>query len=127
MGPCIIICPVCGTYIKTHTPPVRTCPRCGNRLVDLGRQQILDEAAKCIGIDRNEQYGEPEDNFKTIAAMWTVYLNGQSVISAADVAAMMVLLKTARISGGEAKADNWIDIAGYAACGGEVQCNTSCR
>lgn len=91
------------------------------------RQTILDEAAKCVTSDRNTQYGEPKDSFKTIAAMWTVYLNGRSVISAADVAAMMVLFKTARISGGQAKTDNWVDIAGYSACGGEIQCNTSCR
>lgn len=85
------------------------------------RQTILDEAANCVNVDRNEQYGEPKDSFETIAAMWTVYLNGRSVISAADVAAMMALLKTARISGGQAKTDNWVNVAGYAECGGEIQ------
>ena len=34
---------------------------------------------------------------------------------------MMALLKIARIAGGNAKADNWIDLAGYAACGGELE------
>lgn len=33
---------------------------------------------------------------------------------------MMILLKTARIAGGSEKADNFIDIAGYAACAGEL-------
>lgn len=118
-------CAVCGTRVNAYTPDMRKCPHCGYRFPgSVTRQTILDEAVK---LDRNEQYGEPEDSFKTIAAMWTAYLDGRSVISAADVAAMMVLFKTARISGGQAKTDNWVDIAGYAACGGEIQCNTSCR
>ena len=121
-------CTVCGTRVNAYTSDIRKCPHCGHRFpVAITRQHILDEAAKCVNTDRNAQYGEPEDSFKIIAAMWTVYLNGRSVISAADVAAMMVLFKTARISGGQAKTDNWVDIAGYSACGGEVQCNTSCR
>ena len=117
-------CTVCGTRVNAYTPDIRKCPHCGYRFPgSVTRQTILDEAAKCVNVDRNEQYGEPEDSFKTIAAMWTAYLDGRSVISAADVAAMMVLFKTARISGGQAKTDNWVDIAGYAACGGEVQSN----
>ena len=46
---------------------------------------------------------------------------GLLVIEADDVAAMMALLKIARIATGTAKADNWVDLAGYAACGGELQ------
>jgi len=34
---------------------------------------------------------------------------------------MLCLLKVARIMGSGEKADNWIDLAGYAACGGELQ------
>ena len=34
---------------------------------------------------------------------------------------MLILQKTARIASGHAKNDNWIDIAGYAACGGEIE------
>lgn len=58
--------------------------------------------------------------------MWTAYLNSRvnvkpNDISAVDVAAMMGLMKIARIGSGHAKLDNWIDLAGYAACGGELQ------
>ena len=121
-------CTVCGTRVNAYTSDIRKCPYCGYRFPgSVTRQTILDEAAKCVNVDRNAQYGEPESSFKTIAAMWTAYLSGRSVISAADVAAMMALFKTARISGGQVKTDNWVDIAGYAACGGEIQCNTSCR
>nr|DAU67432.1 MAG TPA: hypothetical protein [Caudoviricetes sp.] len=31
------------------------------------------------------------------------------------------LLKIARIASGHAKSDNWVDLAGYAACGGEIE------
>ena len=33
---------------------------------------------------------------------------------------MMILLKVGRIAGGSLSQDNWVDIAGYAACGGEI-------
>ena len=31
------------------------------------------------------------------------------------------MFKVARIATGHGKADNWIDLAGYAACGGELE------
>ena len=37
------------------------------------------------------------------------------------VAALLALLKIARIATGHGKSDNWVDLAGYAACGGELQ------
>lgn len=33
---------------------------------------------------------------------------------------MMALLKIARIATGQAKSDSFVDLAGYAACGGEI-------
>ena len=33
---------------------------------------------------------------------------------------MLALLKTGRIASGQTKADNYIDLAGYAACAGEI-------
>lgn len=41
-------------------------------------------------------------------------------ICAEDVAAMMVLFKVGRLATGAGTADTWVDIAGYAACGGEI-------
>ena len=41
--------------------------------------------------------------------------------TAHDVAAMMILLKVARLATSPDKWDNWVDIAGYAALGGEVR------
>lgn len=89
------------------------------------REEILDIAKAYICGERDKQYGKPENNFGTIAVLWTTYLNALGItddmLSAKDVAAMMILLKVARIASGAGKRDNWIDIAGYAACGGEVE------
>ena len=37
-----------------------------------------------------------------------------------DVAILMALLKIARVRSGRYKADNYIDLAGYAACAAEI-------
>ena len=89
------------------------------------RPEILDTAKKCVCGDREQDYGSPESNFQTIADLWAVYLQGCGVaidfLEPHDVAVMLALLKIARIASGHAKADNWVDLAGYAACGGEIQ------
>ena len=79
---------------------------------------ILDEARHCVCRSREEDYGSPEDSFDMIARLWSVYTGYE--FEPAHVAVMMVLLKVARIAGGSRNLDNWIDIAGYAACGGEI-------
>lgn len=81
------------------------------------RREILTDAAVCVCSDRNLMYGEPEDNFDVIAAMWSAYLG--MPVTGADVAAMMILFKVARIATAEKPSrDSYVDIAGYAACGG---------
>ena len=87
------------------------------------RNEVLERAAECVSGDREQDYGSPEQNFKTISMLWSVYLQRtpRSYISEVDVAAMLALLKIARIGSGNAKSDNWIDLAGYAACGGEIE------
>ena len=82
------------------------------------RESILDNARQIITIDRETQYGKPEDNFSNIAHYWTNYLNKD--ITAHDVAIMMALLKIARIQGNSFKADSFIDCIGYLACGAEI-------
>lgn len=83
------------------------------------RAEILDKAKACVVGDREQDYGSPESNFGRIANLWTAFLNAS--ISPTDVAAMLALLKIARIASGHAKDDNWVDLAGYAACGGEIE------
>lgn len=94
----------------------------------LTRADILHAAEKCVCGQREQDYGTPEDNFETIAKLWETYLRRACVdeagcvhIDANDVAMMMALLKIARIAAGGGKADSWIDLAGYAACGAECE------
>ena len=94
----------------------------------LTRADILHAAEKCVCGQREQDYDTPEDNFETIAELWETYLRracvdeaGGVYIDANDVAMMMALLKIARIAAGGGKADSWIDLAGYAACGAECE------
>lgn len=82
------------------------------------RSGILSEAKKCICGDREEDYGSPEDNFNRIAALWSAYFDKE--FTAKDVAMAMSLMKIARIKAGT-KYDSYIDLAGYAACAGEIE------
>ena len=82
------------------------------------RREMLDETAKCVLTDRETQYGGMEDNFATIAKLWGVYSGRE--YTALDVAMYLSLLKVARISTGQIKDDNFVDLAGYAACGCEI-------
>lgn len=86
----------------------------------VSRAEILDTAKTYVTKDRAATHGDAEDNFRRIAALWNAYLDPEASISAADVAVMMTLLKVARIASNEGNADNWIDGAGYLACGGEI-------
>ncbi len=82
------------------------------------REEILKTAADIVTKDRNNQYGEPEENFENIAAFWSDYLN--VTVDARDVGVMMILFKVARAMESGGTLDTYIDIAGYAACTGEM-------
>lgn len=93
------------------------------------RKEILDKAAECVCGQREQDYGTPENNFETIGLFWGVYLRAAhpeltkvmavNHITSKDVAAMMGLLKVARIATGKSE-DSFVDLAGYAACAGEI-------
>lgn len=91
----------------------------------MNREMCLDEAKKCVCTDRNQQYGEPEQNFTVIAQLWQTYLQAalksdEIEILPCDVATMMVLFKVGRVATANVgKADSFVDMAGYAACGCE--------
>lgn len=83
------------------------------------KNYILDQAKTIINGERQGTYGEAEDSFAVISQLWSAYLKRD--LTSADVANMMILMKVARNSNGVYKDDNWIDICGYAALGGEIQ------
>lgn len=82
------------------------------------RTDILKRASSIVGGERVNKYGEPEDNFRIIARLWSAYLGID--ISSVDVSMLMVLFKAARVKTGIGTDDSFVDIAGYAACGGEI-------
>ncbi len=82
------------------------------------RAETLDRAKQCVCGQRENEYGSPEDNFRSIAALWSEYKNTD--FTATDVVIMMALLKIARIKTGTATEDSFVDLAGYAACGAEI-------
>jgi len=84
------------------------------------RGNILDTAKQYVDTDRAEEHGDMEDNFQRIAAYWNTHLGLISYIKDTDVAVMMTLLKVARIHSNTENIDNWVDGAGYLACGGEL-------
>ncbi len=92
------------------------------------RDQLLEAARAAVCGDRQKDYGDPADGLRVVGKLWKLYVQARCVSAGADVsiepedvAAMMCLLKTARIATGRSKADNWVDLAGYAALGGELQ------
>ena len=82
------------------------------------RGNLLDVAKTYITKDRQADHGDAEDNFARIAQYWSVHLG--TPVKAHDVAVMMALLKVARIKQNPHHIDNWVDGAGYFACGGEI-------
>ena len=104
-------------YILSMLQPVT---KWENKLDPWTRKRVLSEAEKCVCGQREQDYGTPEDSFQKIGTFWTAYLNYAVEIDAEDVAAMMALLKIARISENPQHMDSWVDLAGYASCGGEI-------
>lgn len=87
----------------------------------MNRSETLGKAKACVCGQRENEYGSPEDNFAAIAGFWSVYKGVE--FTANDVAMMMALLKIARIRTGTATDDSYVDLAGYAACGAEINSN----
>jgi hypothetical protein len=99
--------------------------------------EILEEAISVVA-GRGKSYGRPEDNFNRIARLWRAHLmnrygdgyGGDTAmaipnIDAQDVSMMMALMKIARLANDPSHHDSWVDVAGYAACGGELAALTT--
>lgn len=128
----------CDTCVyKSCEPYDEPCTRCEQNNPDENetnykstakhsREECLVMANNCVNGSRAEQYGDLEDNFETISRFWNGYLSSVMMLRNAhpltpvDVANMMVLLKVARSSSNPAHGDNYVDIAGYAACAYEL-------
>jgi hypothetical protein len=82
------------------------------------RDGILSAAIDCVTVDRAATHGDVEQSFGAIADLWSARLGVP--IRPDQVAILLIDLKTVRAWGNPQHEDNWIDIAGYAACGGEI-------
>jgi len=84
----------------------------------ISRGDILLKAHDVINGERQDQYGNPEDCFSTIAALWSIY-SGRAT-SGHDVAVMMALLKIARARNGRYHEDDYVDACGYLALAADM-------
>lgn len=105
------------------------------------KQYIAEQAANIVNGARRGAYGRPENNFERIATMWMAYFRtkgwtiaevdtttdnfGQlrsfdNKLLPRDIAAMMRLMKEARLVETPDHLDSFMDIVGYALCGAEV-------
>jgi len=78
---------------------------------------ILQSSSDTIA-DRGLSYGHPSDNLQHTAMLLSAYL--QTPIHDYQVAGIMVLVKLARTHESAQRLDNWIDMAAYAALGGQL-------
>lgn len=84
------------------------------------RVEILSAAAKAVETDRQATYGDAKENFDRIAQMWSVLTGGALDFKATDVALFMAAMKLSRLYESPDHLDSWVDLAGYAALGGEI-------
>lgn len=91
----------------------------------MNRKEILALASDYIMHDRNTSYGEPEHSFGYIAVLWRSYLSNRPAgalakLDAYDVTVMMSLMKIAQMTARPGNPGSAVDLAGYAACAGEL-------
>lgn len=82
------------------------------------RHEILDRAKELVNGAREREYAPPKKNFQRIADLWSIVLG--ITVTPEQVALCMNQVKVTRLIESPKHGDSWIDIAGYAACGGEV-------
>ena len=79
--------------------------------------EILLTATDTIS-QRGLSYGHPSDNLQHTAMLLSAYL--QTPIHDYQVAGIMVLVKLARTNQSADQIDTWVDMASYAAIGGQL-------
>lgn len=91
------------------------------------KADIAAEAVRIVTGARRSAYGTPERNFERIARLWNAHLcnrfhdlpeNVRFVPG--DVAALMRLMKEARLAETPDHRDSFVDLVGYSLCGAEV-------
>jgi hypothetical protein len=96
-------------------------------------EALLAEAARLIAGERQREYGPPTENFAVVSRLWNIWISARAksyvgigglppafLLSPGDIAAMLLLLKVARLAQSLDHHDSKVDIAGYAALMEEV-------
>ena len=82
------------------------------------RADILATATEYVTQDRAATHGDAESCFAELGRVWGARLG--VAIAPHQVSIMLADLKSVRAWHNPGHADNWIDGAGYFACGGEI-------
>lgn len=77
-------------------------------------ENILKEADRIVGGDRNAAYGHPKTDFTRTAMIWSAILG--VTVKPEQIPLCMIGVKMSRQCNA-AKRDNWVDMAGYAQTG----------
>lgn len=86
----------------------------------MNRSEILQHVEKLVCNERNKTHGDPQLQFATAQTLKAVLANGPSKQPPPQQEALeLICTKLARIVHGAPYLDHWLDIAGYAAIGGE--------
>ena len=83
----------------------------------MNRAEVLSKAESLVNGPRAKEYGDAHENHARIAKMWSVLLDTE--VSVEQVYQCMIAVKLARLTVTPEHEDSWVDIAGYAALGGE--------
>lgn len=95
------------------------------------RAAILATAEELVNGERARTYGDAKASFQRVADLWnamgfrTAHARAEGhepmrKLEAADVALALAQLKVSRIISSPDHEDSWVDLAGYAALGGEI-------
>lgn len=82
------------------------------------RDDFLMAAQDIINGDRATDYGDSYDTQSRIAQIWSGILGIE--VEPHQVPLLFIAAKALRASKNAAHTDSWVDIAGYAALGGEI-------
>ena len=82
------------------------------------RSDVPLEAADLIDGDRNQEYGDPREMHQRAADIYNAYRG--AMLTAHDVAMILLSVKLARLSHMPDHRDSYVDICGYAGIAYEI-------
>lgn len=84
------------------------------------RGDVPLEAAFLIEGDRNHEYGDPREMHQRAADIFNGYRGAGGLLTAHDVAMIMLSVKMARLAHTPDHRDSYVDICGYAGIAYEI-------